>query len=438
MSLQLEQDAQVPLQTHIDEFSSRFAIMIFIWIVASIIWITNIDAILQRVVQIIDPCIEECTNLYEPAKWSEIRWLSGALLGFITIIPVIVYQAFIFARPGMMKNESNWLITWLVLGSIAFIANVALTVLVIMPYLFEIGHNNHVNLGFAAKYDVVAMLTMAMAVIWVEVLVISGAIAMIIAGLNGLLHEGNSRWWRLRVHGIISMLILLSFYGHFSLSISLMIVSFSCIEILSIPWIKSKSNLQISSPEIFDEFGITRKILFAQCECNNDYIISEDSISSNAFFSFKSICTSKKEKENLYAIINTNKFTDFFIFGCNSKSLNNQIENNLFTSKCKLRNDMSNHNPKNFIDLEHYTLNTGFLIASLQDPWSSEQSISKIIELVKENKDRNYIINASGRDISIDGKIDSDEILIHIKQENENAIKSELELIGCKYRIWES
>ena len=84
MSLQLEQDAQVPIQTHIDEFSSRFAIMIFIWIVTTIIWITNIDSILEKVIHVIDPCVGECTNLYNPAKWSEIRWLSGALLGFIT------------------------------------------------------------------------------------------------------------------------------------------------------------------------------------------------------------------------------------------------------------------------------------------------------------------------------------------------------------------
>ena len=50
MSLQLEQDAKVPIQTHIDEFSSRFAIMIFLWIVVTIFWITNIDVVLEKII----------------------------------------------------------------------------------------------------------------------------------------------------------------------------------------------------------------------------------------------------------------------------------------------------------------------------------------------------------------------------------------------------
>ena len=438
MSLQLEQDAQVPIQTHIDEFSSRFAIMIFIWIVTSIIWITNVDSILQRVIHVIDPCVGECTNLYNPAKWSEIRWLSGALLGFITLIPLFIYQVFSFSRPGMMKKEANWLLTWLVLGSIAFIANIILTIFVFIPYLFEIGHNNHVNLGFVAKYDVVAMLTMAMAVIWIEVLVMSGVFALVTAGTNGLMHEGNSRWWRLRVHGIISMLILLSFYGQFTLSISLIAISYTSIEIISLPWIRGKSNLHTPSPIIFDEFGITRKLLFAQCECDNDYNLPESFQTSNAFISFKSICTSKNEKEKLYEIIEANKFTDFFIFGCNSKILNSQIENNLFISKCQLRLEISSHNPKLFNDLEHYTNNTNLLFSSITDPWSIEQSVSKMLEIVRMNKDEAYIVKINdGKTINHE-EIDSKQSILHIPQGSENILITELESIGCKYKLVES
>lgn len=438
MSLQLEQDAQVPIQTHIDEFSSRFAIMIFIWIVTSIIWISNIDSILEKVIHVIDPCVGECTNLYNPAKWSEIRWLSGALLGLITLIPLFIYQLFTFSRPGMMKKEANWLLTWLVLGSVAFILNIILTIFVFIPNLFDIGHDNHVNLGFVAKYDVVAMLTMAMAIIWIEVLVISGVFALVTAGTNGLMHQGNSRWWRLRVHGIISMLLLLSFYGQFTLSISLMAISYVSIEIISLPWIRAKSNLHISSPTIFDEFGITRKILFAQCECDNDYNLPKNFSTGNAFISFKSICTNKNEKEKLYEIIETNRFTDFFIFGCNSKSLNSQIENNLFISKCKLRLEMSSHNPNLFNDLEHYAKNTKLLISSITDPWNIEQSISKILEIVRMNIDDSYIVKmTNGKSIDHE-KIDTNHSIIHIPQGSKNILIKELKSFGCKYKLLET
>ena len=437
MSLQLEQDAQVPIQTHIDEFSSRFAIMIFIWILTTIFWVSNIDAVLEFVIQTLDPCAEKCSNLYNPAKWSEIRWLSGALLGFISIIPILVYQIYIFSRPGIMKKEANWLLTWLIIGSIAFIVNIILTVFILMPYLFQIGHTNQVNLGFVAKYDVVAMLAMAMAVIWVEVLIISGVAALVTAGVNGLMHQGNSRWWRLRVHGIISMLILLSFYGQFMLSIALIVISYATIELISLPWIRAKADLYIHGPEIFDEFGITRKVLFSQCECNNKYILPDNFETNNAFVTFKSICSNKNEKEKLYQLIETNMFTDFVIFGCNSKTLNKHLENNLFTSKCQLRMEMYSHNSEAFSSLEHYSINTQFLIASIVNPWSVTQAISKILSLTKKYENLEIIL--SDKKENNEGLIiKQNEALIMMDEKSLEHILDEIKLLGRKYRLVES
>lgn len=437
MSLQLEQDAKVPIQTHIDEFSSRFSIMIFLWIVVTIIWIINIDMVLEKVVRTLDPCVDECSNLYNPAKWSEIRWLSGALLGFISIIPILIYQFYVFSKPGMMKREANWLLTWLVIGSIAFIVNIIMTIFVFMPYVFEIGHSNQVNLGFVAKYDVVAMLTMAMAIIWVEVLVLSGIIALVSAGITGLMHKENSRWWRFRVHGIISMLLLLSFYGQFTLSLTLMGVSFLLIELISLPWIRSNTSLQMQSPIIFDEFGITRKVLFGQCECNNKYVLPENFETGNAFISFKHLCKDKSEKEKLYQVIEINKFTDFVIFGCSSKLLTKQIENNLFTSKCKLRTELLNHKSNLFSSIEHYSINTELLIASIVNPWNITQAISKLISLIEKNESMNYVIyddNLNGKDIELKGN----ESLIRIPKEKISFFVDEIDKLGHKYRLVDS
>jgi Sec-independent protein secretion pathway component TatC len=437
MSLQLEQDAKVPMQTHIDEFSSRFAIMIFIWIVVSIFWIINIDVILEKIIRSLDPCVDECSNLYNPAKWSEIRWLSGALLGFISICPLLIYQIYVFSRPGMMKREANWLLTWLVVGSIAFVINIILTLFVFIPFIFEIGHSNQVNLGFVAKYDVVAMIKMAMAVIWVEVLIISGIIALVTAGLNGLMHKENSRWWRLRVHGIISMLFLLSFYGQFTLSITLMGISFVMIELISLPWIRSKANMLMVCPVIFDEFGITRKILFAQCECDNQYTISENFSTNKAFKSFRSICKNKNEKEELYQLIDTNKFTDFVLFGCSSITLKEQIENNLFTSKCQLRTELFNHNSSSFSSVEHYSINTQFLLASIVDPWSINQVINAILSLTDDYQQINLVI--CGVDFNNeDLELKDDEVIVRVTENRMKFITDEFDRLGRKYRLVEA
>ena len=438
MSLQLEQDAQVPIQTHIDEFSSRFAIMIFIWVITSIIWITNIDPILELVLRTLEPCEETCSNLYNPAKWSEIRWLSGALMGFISIIPLIIYQVLIFSRPGMMKKESRWLLTMLILGSLAFIINILLTIFVFMPNLFKIGHESQMNLGFVAKYDVVEMLSMAMAIIWIEILIVSGIVALVSAGITGLMHKDNSGWWRIRVHGIVSMLILLSFYGEFTLSLLLIAISFSLIELISLPWIRAKASMYISSPVIFDEYGITRKVLFAQCECDNEWKLNEELISNVAFTSFKSLCNNKSDKEKLYQIIEINKFTDFVIFGCNNKSLTNQIENNLFTSKCLLRTEISSHNPKQFLDLEHYWINTQYLMASIVDPWSEDQALRKILKLAKKYSDMEIIITTTGKENFNQYQVKQKEVMVEVSKPRKDILVTELESFGYKYRIVES
>jgi Sec-independent protein secretion pathway component TatC len=437
MSLQLEQDAKVPIQTHIDEFSSRFAIMIFLWIVVTIFWITNIDVVLEKIILALDPCVDQCTNLYNPAKWSEIRWLSAALLGFVSISPLLVYQIYVFSRPGMMNREAKWLLAWLIMGSITFIINIAMTIFIFMPYLFEIGHSNQIKLGFEAKYDVVAMLTMAMAVIWVEVLILSGVIALVTAGLSGLMHQGNSRWWRLRVHGIISMLILLSFYGQVTFSLTIIGLSFASIELISMPWIKARASMLITCPVIFDEFGVTRKVLFAQCECDNDYTLPRDYDTDNAYISFKSICNNKNEKENLYQIIETNNFTDFVIFGCSSTNLIEQIENNLFTSKCKLRTDLFSLNSKSFSGLEHYSINSRFLMDSIIDPWNSTQAISKLLSRIRKYKKFKFVICHDNYNIDM-MEIENDEVIIKIPKDKVEYFSSGLDEIGCKYRLVDS
>ena len=69
MSLQLEKDAKVSIQTHIDEFSSRFSILIVLWLMVSLIWMLRVDLVLEYVVDVLDPCnSNNCSNLYNPAK----------------------------------------------------------------------------------------------------------------------------------------------------------------------------------------------------------------------------------------------------------------------------------------------------------------------------------------------------------------------------------
>ena len=121
----------------------------------------RVDLVLEYVVDVLDLCNNNnCSNLYNPAKWSEIRWLGAALLGFITT-PIIALQFYTFSKPGLMKSEAKGLMFWLVFSSLVFIANIIITILLIMPSLFGIGHEIQVDLGFTPN-DIVTMLSLSL------------------------------------------------------------------------------------------------------------------------------------------------------------------------------------------------------------------------------------------------------------------------------------
>ena len=238
------------------------------------------------------------------------------------------------------------------------------------------------------------------------------------------------------MHGIISMLILLSFYGQVTFSLIIIGLSFASIELISMPWIKARASMLIACPIIFDEFGVTRKVLFAQCECDNEFKLPRDHHTDNAYISFKSICKNKNEKEKLYQIIETNKFTDFVIFGCSSTNLIEQIENNLFTSKCQLRTDLFLLNSKNFASLEHYSINSRFLMDSIIDPWNSTQAISKLLSRIRKYEQFKFVIcHGNSFDML---EIESDEVIIKIPKDKIEYFSSGLDEIGCKYRLVDS
>jgi len=435
MSLQLEKDAKVSVQTHIDEFSSRFSILIVSWLVISLIWMLQVDSILEQVVTLLDPCNNtSCSNLYNPAKWSEVRWLSGALLGFITILPIIASQFYKFSRPGLMKNEAKGLILWLFFFIVGFLANVIVTILIIMPGLFELGHQIQTDLGFTAKYDIVSMLSMSIGVIWVEILVIMGVLTLLTANFSGVISERNIVWWKIRVHGIISMLIILSFYGQVSFTLFLLLASYLSIEIITFQTVKKPSKLKLESPIIFDQFGVGRKFLFAQCECGSKDVF-ENYPFNHAYFAFNNLCEKVDEQETLYQLINVNSFTDLIVFGCKKYSKLNAIEPNIFISKCNLRDDFSTHKISNYSNPQHFINNTDLRIASLIDPWSEDQSFQKTLQQLTKYDTCLPIIMSNGDFSIFPEKVESNNMVIYASDYVKEKLIQELEIRGKKYII---
>ena len=100
MSLQLEHDQQSPVQEHLNELTARVTLLLFLSTLSTIAWLTQVDAILDAVLQHLNPCEKGCLNLFDPAKWSAVRWMTAAILGLISVLPFLLHQTWSFARPA--------------------------------------------------------------------------------------------------------------------------------------------------------------------------------------------------------------------------------------------------------------------------------------------------------------------------------------------------
>lgn len=234
-----EQDSHLalPIQEHLNDLTARATLLFFSLAIASAVWLTQINDILLWLITLLDPCEIECMNVYNPAEWSAVRWLSSAILGLITIVPLLIHQTWSFSKSGLYSNERTWLLTWMFLCSGIVLALVSLTLGYLFPLVFEYGHQMQSSMGLSAQYDAVLMLNMAVSVVWIETVVACAVFAMILAGKTGILNESTADWWRLRVYGIVILLLLASMpeAGNIAIFISLFLIML--IEFTSKRWL---------------------------------------------------------------------------------------------------------------------------------------------------------------------------------------------------------
>ena len=125
----------------------------------------------------LNPCENGCLNLFDPANWSAVRWMSAAILGFITVMPLLLHQAWSFARPGLLPSERTWLRNWFIAGVFSVFLAVMSTIGLLFPFLFDTGHRTHESMQLDARYDAVSTcLSIVIAVVWSEIIVACASI----------------------------------------------------------------------------------------------------------------------------------------------------------------------------------------------------------------------------------------------------------------------
>jgi len=266
--LHLSNDDRAVMQAHLDELSRRITYVVILVIILSGIWSFSIDEILKYVLTQLDPCADSCINIFSPDEWAGTRWLSAALLGIFTAAPFAMTQAYSFARPGLLPSERRGLIVWMLMIWVLAFGSLVITVTEFLPWLYTYGHSFNVDSGLVGRYDAAEMLRISISIAWAMILILAAMSVVSIAGISNLLWSGNASWWRLRIHGIMLMLLWLVIPVNLpGLLFTLTIFASGLVELIGWNSFRAPMPVAYGLKELLDFEGRVHRVLYVDCSC---------------------------------------------------------------------------------------------------------------------------------------------------------------------------
>ena len=428
MSLQLDRDRRSPVQEHLNELTARVTLLLFLGTLSTVAWLTQVDAILEFILGLLNPCETGCLNLFDPANWSAVRWMTAAILGFITVMPILLHQAWSFARPGLLPAERTWLRNWFIAGVFSVFLAVISTIWLLFPLLFDTGHRTHDSMQLDARYDAVYMLSIVIAVVWSEIIVACAIFAMMLAGIYGMLNEETADWWRMRIYGLVLLLLLASLPEFGGLAVLLSVIAIATIELCSIKWLRSPKPTFNDQKPIMDGDGGIRNILMVDCSCSGAALPFPEQINTPfPIQSAHSLCTSSSERERLLETALQHRLTDVIISGCSSDPLPNSFKSNCHSLGCSLRGldvlQTQSHrtlpSPFNVTELE-------LKIALLEDPWPASTVHHRVFDILKDANIGELILDTRSSAESWGMQIQPGQVLLQLDSKHLNAIVHEI------------
>ncbi len=432
MSLQLERDSRTHVQSHLDELTSRVTLVFALIAATTLLFSTQIDGWLDALLAAIDPCETECLNLYDPARWSAVRWLSSTLAATLACMPILLHQAWSFSNKGLLPSERSWMVRWMMGGTIASIVIIALTLLWSLPFVFDSGHTIQTNMGLVARYDAVLMLSISVAVIWTQMVVTVAILGMAIAGQLGVLNAQTADWWRIRCYGLVLMLLYASLPEFGSLAFLLMLGSVFSIETVCKSWLRQTAPQVLNSVTVMDEEGGARRPVLIECQCSGAAVPLPSPIDLNMpNLVYHSLCTSSSEREQVYDALRASRTTDAFITGCDGSPLGDHFKSNcaslgVNTSGLDLLVRQSYRTrPANNPELEFQ-----IMAAQLGSPWPESQQINRITSLIDRNPNDRFVYTAKDTDALWGLQLKPDQVLIRLQPDQFKVFANE---IGTTY-----
>ncbi len=391
--LQLERDAALPVQNHLDTLTQKATLWFVLITVLTLGFITKIDGILEATLNHLNPCDESsCLALYEPASWSAVRWLSSVFISILCILPLVLASLYSFAKPGLTQSEKSMLKRWMMTSSILGYFSFILLFLFFIPYLYDLGDSIHSDMGLTSQYDAVSLFTFALSFFWALLITYIIAFATTTAGSLGLITDNNQDWWRIRILGIGGVVLLLSLPGRWNGSNIL----FLTIMVLFLEQSIRKSvrvSREILKPNaLFDHEGRRRFVSYVDCSCQGVAYPIDISPKNTGLLKYEALCENIDEREHLIDTIARYGLTDVVIGGCDTSPLPISFQNTAKSARCRLRGlDLLGLQGAIPTDNPQLREEVQIHIENLTDPWSSTQRIESCSIRLNEAQSNRFV-----------------------------------------------
>ena len=194
-------DEEMPLTEHIEEMLGRLLAVIVVmgvtaalvfWIADSVIntlWYSFLPEPEGGITQCGDVPADEtdaCPRVYHPLSLLLARMKVASLAGLVLALPVTVYQAYLFMRPGLYPHERRYYLAAVPTSLVLAVVGMAFAYFLVLPLLFEyfLFYSEDVAdiaFGLGETFDLILLMMGLFAIIFQIPLLIMLAIMMGVA-----------------------------------------------------------------------------------------------------------------------------------------------------------------------------------------------------------------------------------------------------------------
>lgn len=195
------EDRELEITEHIAELRKRvIRICIVLIVLISLMFFISYELLLKFWHTLVG---EQQLYVFSPIEWVVIRLSFSALLSLIVLYPYIIYEFYLFAKPGLYENERKFLRTILLPSYLIFVLGLFFAYEFTIPLLYKMALTNSADPYLSAEKTVMN----AFKLLFTFGIFFQIPLAMILSDRFGLIDYSTFKSFRIPVYIIILLFV---------------------------------------------------------------------------------------------------------------------------------------------------------------------------------------------------------------------------------------